>query len=725
VTSRTIGNAAADRAGLLHGAELSTLGRTGGIVETATWTVPGPRNRGTVTLSLQYLASVFATPDAGAAATEDARAALWESGRPARLLRSRLLAFTVQERRQHYLIGVASGDGSLEWELTLAIGGKLDTAALARASGQLDNVAAAALQTVRVQAQALPAGQAGSGAPPPIAVAPWGTGPVVESPSLLVVPSSVLGLGAPASGSWRTGPAPLAGRAIHAAALLPGGAISAFARAGDVAGGAAGLYDVAALYANLQAAGQAFQALVAHNASLPAGEAKAFDPRRETALSGFPLDDAAGWNDHGRQIIALQFHNLLMVMASAGAGADLTALAARLLTGIPGPLHTGGTQILNQLGTPVIPVGLNWYGFDQQDFVPGGLDLRSVLDILQSFKDLGYTVIRLPFSNQLVEQNPIVSAHLTANPALQGLHALEVMDAIINQAGALGLSVILDDHRSDAGWSAQENGLWYTQDYSDTAFVQDWVTLARRYSTNDVVVGADLRNEPHGPATWGDGNAGTDWRLAAQRAGDAILAVNPNLLIMIEGVQFYHGSESYWWGGNLMGVASAPVQLTWPDGSPVAGRLVYAPHDYGPDNCGTGCPWFSSSSTPASLAQIWDQFWGYISADPGKSYAAPVLVGEFGTCNYAPTCVDSDVPGSQGQWFDSLLQYLASRDIGWMYWSANGTQSTAPARTYGALDWYGLFATNWSDPVPALNDTLRSEARQDGTIQIPVSGVGT
>ena len=44
--------------------------------------------------------------------------------------------------------------------------------------------------------------------------------------------------------------------------------------------------------------------------------------------------------------------------------------------------------------------------------------------------------------------------------------------------------------------------------------------LARRYLGNDTVIGFDLHNEPHGSATWGDNNTATDWRLAAERAGE-------------------------------------------------------------------------------------------------------------------------------------------------------------------------------------------------------------
>ena len=157
-----------------------------------------------------------------------------------------------------------------------------------------------------------------------------------------------------------------------------------------------------------------------------------------------------------------------------------------------------------------------------------------------------------------------------------------------------------------------------------------------------------------------------------------------------------------------MGVATAPVVLQFADGTPARARLVYSAHDYGPDICGTGCPWFNPTTTYSSLSSVWDQYWGYIVSDPTKPYAAPIWVGEFGTCNQKKDCVTGTVPGSQGQWFSSFIRYLAERHLSWSYWSANGTQSTGGGRVYGALDWYGLLRTDWSGPVPWVHDALSS-----------------
>jgi len=54
-----------------------------------------------------------------------------------------------------------------------------------------------------------------------------------------------------------------------------------------------------------------------------------------------------------------------------------------------------------------------------------------------------------------------------------------------------------------------------------------------------MVIGNDLRNEPRADIhrnlvpTWGSGDLKTDWKVAAQRAGNYILEVNPRLLIFV------------------------------------------------------------------------------------------------------------------------------------------------------------------------------------------------
>ena len=345
--------------------------------------------------------------------------------------------------------------------------------------------------------------------------------------------------------------------------------------------------------------------------------------------------------------------------------------------------HTKGNRIYDSQRQPVRIAGINWYGFETTDEVAHGLWSRDYHAIINDIKNLDYNTVRIPFSNQMVE-HPIVPAGVSyygskgrINTGLKGLNSLQILDKIIAYAGRAGLKVILDDHRSEAGNTAEANGLWYTSTYTSQDWVHDWVTIAKRYAGNSTVIGFDLRNEPHTPAgksysqgaTWGTGNPNTDVRLAYEQAGNAILTADPHALIFCEGVsenpKSSRGYVSTWWGGDLAMAGKYPVVLSSP------GHLVYSAHDYGPSLFQQ--TWFSSSTTRASLYNVWDKFWGYLYTKEKM----PIWVGEFGTGNMSSD-ISSTSPGSQGQWFSSLVSYLRDKPwMGWTYWALNGEDSYA------------------------------------------------
>jgi endoglucanase len=238
------------------------------------------------------------------------------------------------------------------------------------------------------------------------------------------------------------------------------------------------------------------------------------------------------------------------------------------------------------------------------------------------------------------------------------------MDKIVEGAHRAGLRIILDQHRPDA--YAQSN-LWYTDKMPESRWLSDWTMLAKHYRGNDTIIGADLHNEPHGEATWGDGSLKTDWRLAAERGGNAILAENPNWLIIVEGIENYKG-DSYWWGGNLEGAKEFPVRLSHPD------KLVYSAHDYGPEVWGQS--WLTTPDFPHNLPAFWTQHWGYLQTEG----IAPVFVGEFGGRSMGAD--------AEGQWQTTLVSFLKDSHIGYTYWSWNPDSGD----TGGVLqnDWHTL-----------------------------------
>ncbi len=324
-------------------------------------------------------------------------------------------------------------------------------------------------------------------------------------------------------------------------------------------------------------------------------------------------------------------------------------------------LHTCGSRIYDSHGREVRITGVNWSGMETSDYVPGGLGNRNWQEILDQVAALGYNTIRIPFSSEAIDAGQqIGGVNFALNPDLQGLSGLQMLDRLVEGARARGLKVILDRHQPT---SSGRTALWYTTDVPEERWIADWRMLAARYRGNDTVIAVDLANEPHGPATWGTGDHMTDWRLAAERAGDAVLDANPYLLVFVEGIENYQ-TDHFWWGGNLDGVRTAPVRLRIPN------RVVYSPHDYGPYV--SDQPWFHAPTFPRNLPQEWDQHWGYIQ----EQGIAPVVVGEFGGWSFGS---DPD-----GQWQRALLDYLRSRDIGFVVWALNPTWDTG-----------GIFHGDW------------------------------
>ncbi|GEM49395.1 cellulase family glycosylhydrolase [Deinococcus cellulosilyticus] len=382
---------------------------------------------------------------------------------------------------------------------------------------------------------------------------------------------------------------------------------------------------------------------------------------------------------------------------------------------------TSGSKILDANGQVVRITGINWFGFETANYMPHGLWSVNYKQVLDQVKSLGFTVLRIPFSNEMLV-GPKMPSGLNdfANPELKGLNSLQILDRIIEYSGTIGLKVFLDRHRPEA---SGQSHLWYTSTTPESKWIEDWKFLAARYKGNPTVVGADLHNEPHSVdgtglnSCWGCGDPAQDWRLAAEKAGNAILSVNPDWLIIVEGNECWASDGSAvkpsqwnpnpnmncnWWGGNLMGAQKYPVRLSKPN------KLVYSSHDYGM-SVYNGQPWFTDPSFPATLEPHWDKYWGYLV----KNNIAPVIVGEFG----------STLQDSKDQvWLPSLLKYLEKIGASWTYWSLNPNSGD----TKGILldDWQTVDHVRYDVVKPYLVPLSGGTTNKAPTVSItsPTSG---
>jgi endoglucanase len=338
-----------------------------------------------------------------------------------------------------------------------------------------------------------------------------------------------------------------------------------------------------------------------------------------------------------------------------------------------GFLSTSHSELVDASGCVVYLTGVSWFGFETSTFAPHGLWARNWLDMLKQIKRTGFNTIRLPFTNQLFDPaSKPLGINYQLNPDLKGLRGLALLDRFIRGAGSQGLKIILDRHDPTADLRPD---LWYTGQVSQARWIQDWVMLAQHYRDNDTIIGADLANEPHGQATWGDGNPSTDWHLAAEQAGNAIQAVNPDWLIIVEGIEQYHG-DTYWWGGNLEGAARYPVRLSRPN------KLVYSAHDYGPQVYPQS--WFQAANFPHNLPAVWEKHWGYLQ----KQGTAPVLLGEFGGRSMGQD--------AEGVWQRSLVNFLKTNGMSYAYWSWNPDSG----------DTGGILQDNWKTVNQSKLDIL-------------------
>ena len=325
---------------------------------------------------------------------------------------------------------------------------------------------------------------------------------------------------------------------------------------------------------------------------------------------------------------------------------------ARAATTLQLPLSTRGAKIIDAKGKTVLLRGVNWFGMETETHAPHGLWKRDYKEMLAQIKKLGYNLIRLPYSVQAL-RSPEVSGidfSIGSNQELEGKNPIEIMDAIVEEAERQGLLILLDSHRLN---DKRIPELWYGDGYTEADWINTWLQLAQRYKKQANVIGADLKNEPHGKASWGTDDLVTDWRLAAERAGNAIGIINPNWLIVVEGVEKNVPEQKlthHWHGGNLEGVLRYPVRLS------IRNKLVYSPHEYGPGVY--DMPYFSDKDFPQNLVNRWQIGFHYISSQN----RAPIFVGEFGG-----HLVDS----REVIWLNKFVEYIDKKNLSFAFWSWN------------------------------------------------------
>lgn len=190
------------------------------------------------------------------------------------------------------------------------------------------------------------------------------------------------------------------------------------------------------------------------------------------------------------------------------------------------PIYTRGAELIDSRGARVKLRCVNWYGLQmEQKKLLGPVPL-----IARRIANAGFNCVQLPFSTELVASNDTA-----------------LIDGPVEELTGQGLAVILNSHTNRASWCCSfgdGNGLWNIKgnpSYTTETWLQSLETVARRYSTNKLVIGFDLKNEIHSTqdaqVTWGvSPDTDTDWKAASELAANRIHGVNPDSLIFVQGL---------------------------------------------------------------------------------------------------------------------------------------------------------------------------------------------
>ena len=330
--------------------------------------------------------------------------------------------------------------------------------------------------------------------------------------------------------------------------------------------------------------------------------------------------------------------------------------------------YVSGGQIHDEAGTRVTLKGVNWFGFETETRVVHGLWTRNWKEMLDQMQAAGFNALRLPVCPGTLRGDAVSSIDYGRNADLQGLNSLQVLDRLVAELDRRGMYFVIDHHRPDCNAISE---LWYVDGYTEAQWIADLRAVAKRYRGYARFLGIDLKNEPHGRATWGTGNAATDWNLAAERASQAVLAEAPDVLVFVEGIGEQSACSTtpgWWWGGNLEPLACKGLNIPM-------NRLVLAPHVYGPDVYGQS--YFYASNFPSNMPAIWDAHFGRF-ASLGYAMAIGETGGKYGTGQ------------PQDKTFqDALFAWLKTKGItNVFYWSWNPNSGD----TGGILqdDWVSL-----------------------------------
>lgn len=306
-------------------------------------------------------------------------------------------------------------------------------------------------------------------------------------------------------------------------------------------------------------------------------------------------------------------------------------------------------QIFDDSGERFRVKGINWYGMETSLRTLDGLYQRDLPDHLQQIQTAGFNTIRVPFAMEGVLEDsyhqPVPQDTIRQCPSCYPDTPYQILDRFFSMASKRNIRVILDLHRLQFGIS---HPLWYNDRYNESQVLRGWSLLLDRYGSQPNLLGIDLYNEPHEPATIGR-NASTDWDAYVIRFLGIIAPMARDKLFFINGIQ---------WGQDMRNFSILQQRIP----TELRRRVVMSPHAYGPSI--TALP----DNSRSYRFYHWDLFFGYLR----KNWT--IVVDEWGGGD-----MDHD-------WMEDFVDYLIDRNVDSCFWAWNPYSKDVGG--YLLLDWY-------------------------------------
>ncbi|KAJ7944981.1 Endoglucanase [Quillaja saponaria] len=323
------------------------------------------------------------------------------------------------------------------------------------------------------------------------------------------------------------------------------------------------------------------------------------------------------------------------------------------------PLSTNKRWIVDaNSGERVKLACVNWVTH-LQPMLAEGLNKQPLSNIASQIANRGFNCVRFTwatymftrYANHTVGDTidnlniPKMKAEIAKhNPFVLTMTHLQAYDAVIDELGAHGIMVSLDNHVGKPGWCCSQdddNGFFGDRHYDPEEWLQALAFIANHYKEKPQVIAMSLRNELRGPH-----QNEHDWYKYVSEGARTIHKNNPKLLVLISGLN-YDSDFSY--------LKKKPLDL-----EDLGNKLVYETHLYS-FTAGAGSTWTAQpvNRVCATTIQGLKDRAGFLM---GGDNPTPLFMSEFGV----------NLEGSSQSdnlWLTCILAYIAGTDMDWALWT--------------------------------------------------------